>query len=161
MIYHDLSLDNRTHNSEIQLKVYLEQLELAEELDIPVIIHNRLSDDDLYKNIKKSKISKGVIHCYASNLKFANKILDLGLHISFTGLITFVKEIRKVVKEIPIDKIMIETDSPYLTPVPHRGKINEPYMVNFVAQEIAKIKNISFNQVAEITTNTAKEFFGI
>ena len=90
-----------------------------------------------------------------------NKLINLNFHLSFTGLITFVSELKKVVKDVPLEKIMIETDSPYLAPIPHRGKRNEPYMVKYVAEEIAKIKNISFNDVANQTSKTAKEFFGI
>ncbi len=148
-------------DSKIQRRIFREQLELARELDMPAIIHNRESDDDLLNDIKSSKITKGVIHCFASNLDFAYKILDLGLHISFTGMITFVKELQDVVKEIPLHKIMVETDSPYLAPIPHRGKRNEPYMVNFIAEEIAKIKGLTLEEVAETTTKTAKDFFGI
>ena len=148
-------------DSKIQRKIFREQLELARELDMPAIIHNRESDDDLLNDIKSSKITKGVIHCFASNLEFANKLLDIGLHISFTGMITFVKELQDVVKQIPLDKIMVETDSPYLAPIPHRGKRNEPYMVNFIAEEIAKIKGLTLEEVAKTTTKTARDFFGI
>ena len=148
-------------DSKIQRRIFREQLELARELDMPAIIHNRDSDDDLLNDIKSSKITKGVIHCFASNLEFANKLLDIGLHISFTGMITFVKELQDVVKQIPLDKIMVETDSPYLAPIPHRGKRNEPYMVNFIAEEIAKIKGLTLEEVANTTTKTARDFFGI
>ena len=96
-----------------QIKIFREQLELAKDLDMPAVIHNRESDDDLYKNIKESKINKGVIHCYSSDVKYANKLFDLGLLVSFTGIVTFSKSLQKVVKEIPLEKMMIETDSPY------------------------------------------------
>tara|TARA_Y100000588_G_C14231256_1_gene915386 strand:- start:1402 stop:2157 length:756 start_codon:yes stop_codon:yes gene_type:complete len=148
-------------DSKIQRKIFREQLDLAKELNMPAIIHNRNSDDDLFNDIKSSGIKKGVIHCFASNLEFANKILDLGLHISFTGMITFVKELQDVVNQIPLNKIMIETDAPYLAPIPYRGKRNEPYMVNFIAEEIAKIKGLTFKEVAKTTTKTARDFFGI
>jgi len=144
-----------------QIKVFREQLELAKDLDMPVIIHNRESDKDLYDNLKNSKINNGVIHCYSSDVKYANKIFDLGLLVSFTGILTFSKSLQAVVKEIPLEKMMIETDSPYLTPIPFRGKRNEPHMVSFVAEKIAEIKNISIDEVANVTTETAKNFFGI
>ena len=144
-----------------QIKIFEEQLELAKSLNMPCVIHNRESDNELIHSIKRTKNNNAVIHCFASNSKFANELIDLNLHLSFTGLITFVDELKKVVKNIPIDKIMVETDSPYLTPVPHRGKRNEPYMVKYVAEEIAKIKNISFEDVANQTTKTANTFFGI
>ncbi len=159
----EIGLDYYYEHSDkkIQIKVFREQLELAKELNMPTIIHNRESDDDLYHNIKESNINKGVIHCYSSDIKYANKLFELGLIVSFTGIITFSKKLQEVVKEIPMDKIMIETDSPYLTPIPFRGKRNEPYMVNYVAEKIAEIKNISVEEVAEITTKTAKDFFSI
>ncbi len=108
-----------------------------------------------------SKINNGVIHCYSINVKYANKIFDLGLLVSFTGILTFSKSLQEVVKEIPLEKMMIETDSPYLTPIPFRGKRNEPHMVSLVAEKIAEIKNISIDEVANVTTETAKNFFGI
>jgi len=144
-----------------QIRVFEEQLELAKSLDMPCIIHNRESDKELLESITKTKNSNGVIHCFASNLEFAQKLINLNFHLSFTGLITFVDELKEVVENIPLEKIMVETDSPYLTPVPHRGKRNEPYMVKYVAEEIAKIKNLSIDDVAIKTTQTAKEFFGI
>ena len=144
-----------------QIKVFREQLELAKDLDMPVVIHNRESDKDLYDNLKNSKINNGVIHCYSSDVKYANKIFDLGLLVSFTGILTFSKSLQAVVKEIPLEKMMIETDSPYLTPIPFRGKRNEPHMVSLVAEKIAEIKNISIDEVANVTTETAKNFFGI
>ena len=144
-----------------QLIVFNEQLELAKSLNAPVVIHNRLSDTDLLNSLKEKKISNGVIHCFASNSDFAKSIIQLGLHISFTGLITFVKELEKVVKEISIKNIMIETDSPYLTPIPNRGKTNEPYMVKYIAKKIATIKNIPLDDVIKQTTLTANNFFGI
>ena len=144
-----------------QIKVFEEQLELAKSLNMPCVIHNRESDKELIESIKNTNNNNGVIHCFASNLDLANKLLKLNFHLSFTGLITFVEELKEVVKNIPIEKMMVETDSPYLTPVPHRGKRNEPYMVKYVAKEIAKIKGISFDEVATKTSITAKKFFGI
>ena len=138
-----------------QIKVFEQQLELAKSLDIPCIIHNRESDKELLKSIKNVKNNKGVIH------SFAKKLINLNLYLSFTGLITFVEELKDVVKNVPIENIMIETDSPYLTPIPYRGKRNEPYMVKYVAEKIANIKNISANDVANQTSKTARNFFGI
>ena len=144
-----------------QITVFEEQLNLAKSLNIPCIIHNRESDKELLKSITKTKNNNGVIHCFASDLILAKELIKLNFYLSFTGLITFANELEDVIKNIPLEKIMIETDSPYLTPIPHRGKRNEPYMVKYVATEIAKIKNISFEDVANQTTKTAKVFFGI
>ena len=159
----EIGLDYFYNHSDkkIQLARFKEQLDLAKDLDLPAIIHNRESDSDLYNTLKISQLNKGVIHCFSSTLEFGNKILDLGLLLSFTGIVTFSDELKKVVKQIPLNKMMLETDSPYLTPKPFRGKRNEPYMVNFIAEEIAKIKNISKEEVADTTTQTAKDFFEI
>ena len=144
-----------------QIKIFNEQIELANHLSMPCVIHNRNSDKELLHSLKQQKIKKGVIHCFASNLKFAKELLNLNLFLSFTGLLTFNKQLENVVKEIPLEKIMIETDSPYLTPKPHRGKRNEPFMVKYVAQKIAEIKKISIEEVAHTTTKNAEEFFGL
>jgi len=148
-------------DKETQINIFEEQLLLAKSMNIPCIIHNRESDKELINSINKTKNNNGVIHCFASNLDFAKKLIKLGFHLSFTGLITFAEELKHVIENIPIEKIMVETDSPYLTPIPHRGKRNEPYMVKYIAMEIAKIKNISFEEVATKTTKTAKKFFDI
>lgn len=138
-----------------QKKIFREQLELAKELDLPVVVHCRDADEDLYNIISESKHSKGVIHCFASDTSFANKIIDLGFKISFTGMITFVKHLEKVVKNIDLKHLLIETDAPYLTPIPYRGKINQPAYVKQIAETIASIKNISLEEVDKITTENA------
>ena len=142
-----------------QRKVYSEQLEMARSLDIPAVVHCRESDDDILAGIKQSGHESGVIHCFASNLDFANSIINTGFCISFTGMITFIKELEEVVREVPLEKIMVETDSPYLTPIPHRGKKNEPAYVVHVAEKIAKLKEIGLEEVAEATTRTAYHLF--
>ena len=129
-----ISLYEAFTGKKTQIKVFKEQLELAKSLNMPVIVHSRNSDLDLLNCIKETNSSNGVVHCYASNIDFANKLFDIGYHISFTGLITFSEDLINVVKEVPLDKFMIETDSPYLTPVPKRGKRNEPYMVKYIGR---------------------------
>ena len=143
----------------IQKKIFMEQLELANELDLPAIVHCRESDDDLYNCIKDSKSHRGVIHCFVSNLEFAKKIIELGYLISFTGMITFVKSLEPVIKEINLSNIMIETDAPYLAPVPFRGKINQPAYVIEIAKKIAQIKKIELEEVVEQTTKNAYSLF--
>tara|TARA_B100000609_G_scaffold142426_1_gene114408 strand:+ start:822 stop:1580 length:759 start_codon:yes stop_codon:yes gene_type:complete len=139
----------------IQKKVFREQLELAKELDLPAVVHCRNADEDLYNIISESKHSKGVVHCFASDISFANKIIDLGFKISFTGMITFVKHLEIVIKAIDLKHLLIETDSPYLTPIPYRGKTNQPAYVKQIAKAIASIKNISIEEVDRITTENA------
>ena len=142
-----------------QKKIYREQLEMASSLDLPAVVHCRESDDDILSGIQQSGHKSGVIHCFTSDLCFANSILKTGFVISFTGIITFVKELEEVVKTIPLDKMMVETDSPYLSPKPHRGKKNEPAYVMHVAEKIANLKEISVEEVANATTETAYNLF--
>ena len=151
--YYDFS-DRKT-----QRKIYQEQLEMANSLDLPVVVHCRDSDDDVLTGILESSHSSGVIHCFASNLDFAEKILETGFYLSFTGMITFVEELEEVVREVPLDKMMVETDSPYLTPKPFRGKKNEPAYVLHIAEKIAQLKDISLEEVAESTTKIAYSLF--
>jgi TatD DNase family protein len=142
-----------------QKKIYREQLEMASSLDLPAVVHCRESDDDVLCGIQQSGHTSGVIHCFTSDLNFANAILQTGFCISFTGIITFVKELEEVVKTIPLDKMMVETDSPYLSPKPHRGKKNEPAYVMHVAEKIADLREISVEEVANATTETAYNLF--
>jgi TatD DNase family protein len=142
-----------------QRKVYHEQLEMADSLNLPAVVHCRQSDDDVLSGIQESGHKSGVIHCFASNLDFAEKIMETGFLISFTGIITFAKELEEVVHKIPLEKMMVETDSPYLTPRPYRGRQNEPAFVIHVAEKIAQLKKISLNEVAETTTDTAYNLF--
>ena len=148
-------------DKKIQTKVFQEQLELAKLTKKPAIIHNRMADDDIYRILKSTQSSNAVIHCFTGEYEFAKKILDLGLLLSFTGIVTFAKELESTIKKIPLNRIMLETDSPYLAPIPHRGKRNEPAMIKHIAEKIANIKNISIESVAVTTTKTAQEFFGI
>ena len=157
----EIGLDYHYKVSEIrdQKKVYQEQLEMAHSLDLPAVVHCRGSDDDILSGIQESGHESGVIHCFTGDLGFANSILKTGFCISFTGIITFVKELEEVVKEIPLNKMMVETDSPYLSPKPHRGKKNEPAFVVHVAEKIAALKGISLETVAEGTTKTTYHLF--
>lgn len=147
---------------EKQKELLIRHIGLAEKLDLPLIFHNRNSDDDFYKTVKDRKV-RGVVHCYTGDWSFAQKILGLGLMISFTGIVTFPKSefLLEVVKNISLDRVMVETDAPYLAPVPYRGKRAEPWMVKEVIKKIAKIKGLSFEEVDTKTSSNAKNFFGI
>ena len=142
-----------------QVTIYHEQLELAKSVNLPTVVHCRESDDKILTGIIESNNNYGVIHCFASTFTFSQKILNTGFHLSFTGLITFVKTLENVVKETPLSKMMIETDSPYLAPIPHRGKRNEPLYVKHVAEKIAEVKNKTVEDVVSQTTDNAKLFF--
>jgi len=129
---------------------------------VPVIIHTRDADEDTISIVKKYfGKTKFLIHCFTGNLDFAKNLLDLECLISFSGIITFKKstDLRNVVKYVPMEKMLIETDSPYLSPDPLRGKSNEPANVKIVAENIAIIKGISLDEVANLTTKNFKNFF--
>jgi len=106
---------------------------------------------------------RGVIHCFTGNYEAARAYLDLGFYLSFTGIITFknAEPLREVVRQVPLERMFVETDSPFLTPVPHRGKRNEPAYVRFVAETVAKIKGLELEEVARVTTNNVKDLFRI
>lgn len=150
--------------SEEEQKMWLPpQLELAKELDLPVVIHDRESRGECMQILKEHKISNGVVHCFSGSAETAKEFLKMGLHISFTGVITF-KNARRAIealKVIPMERLMIETDCPYMAPEPYRGKRNHSGYVFRVAEKIAEIKGMTFDEVAEITTNNAINFFGI
>ena len=124
---------------------------------LPLIIHTRNAREDTIKIMKEedAKSATGVMHCFTESYEMARKAIDLGFYISFSGIITFknADELRDTVKKIPIENILIETDSPYLAPVPKRGKLNEPSNVIYVAEKIAELKKIPIEKVAEITTS--------
>ncbi|EKD51649.1 MAG: YabD [uncultured bacterium] len=138
---------------------------LAGTVKKPLVVHDRDCGDECVDIIKNAGISdlKGVVHCFSGNLDLARKYLDLGFMISFTGIITFPKaqELRDVLKYVPLDRIMLETDAPFLTPHPHRGKKNQPAYVKYVAERMAEIKQISFEEVSRLTTQNAELFFGL
>ena len=147
---------------DVQQEVFRRQLNIAKSYDMPVIIHNRESDDDMIEILQEEQNGelKGVLHCFSSDLTMLHKALDLGFHVSFTGNITYKKSILdEIVRATPLDKIMIETDSPYMTPVPHRGKRNEPQFVRFIAQKIAEIHALNLEEIITMTSNNAKSLF--
>jgi len=144
---------------EIQKKCFEEQIELSKKLNIPVVIHNRESDEDLIEILNKYK-PRGVIHCFSGDIDFAEKIIKLNMMISFTGIVTFKNStLDEVIENIDCDNMMLETDSPYLTPHPFRGKRNEPQYVKLIAKKIAEIKNIPIEEVIEKTTKNAFKLF--
>ncbi|MTI61438.1 MAG: TatD family deoxyribonuclease [Firmicutes bacterium] len=161
----EIGLDYHYDNSprETQQEVFRKQLKLAHELSLPVVIHNREADRDCLSILKDEGVEQlgGIMHCFNSSLDFAWQILDLNLYIAFGGVITFKNagDLRDVVKSLPVDKIVIETDSPYLTPHPCRGKRNEPAYVKLVLEKIAEIKDIPAAELARITSDNAKKAY--
>ena len=150
---------------EVQINSFTEHIRLGRKHNLPVIIHVRDADEDMQTILREETAADipGVIHCFTGNYDTAVKYLDLGYYISFSGIITFKRseELRDAARKIPSDKILIETDSPYLAPVPHRGKPNEPSFVKHVADTLAEVRGVSFSEIAEITKSNAETLFRI
>lgn len=151
-----------TEPKEVQQERFKKQLELAEKLNKPVVIHTRDAMEDTVNILKEYPNITGVIHCYPGSLETAKQLVDR-FYLGIGGTLTFKnsKKAVEVVKDIPLDRIVIETDCPYLTPEPFRGKRNEPIYVEYVAKKIAEIKEISVEDVTKITTENAKKLYRI
>ena len=148
-------------NKEKQIELFEKQLKLAEKLNVPVVIHTRDATDDTLKILKKYKL-KGIIHCFTGSIETAKEYIKLGFNIGIGGVITFKNtNLKDTIKEIPIDKITLETDSPYLTPTPHRGEQNSPKYIPIIAEEIAKQKELSTKDVEKITTSNSISLFDL
>ena len=153
-----------TENKEMQKQAFIKQIDLANELNLPIVIHSRDASVDTIDIIKNHKVNKtGIFHCCQLNQEMIRQALDLGYYISFAGPITFknAKNAIPVVKMAPIDKILIETDSPYLSPEPLRGRRNDCRNVKYVAQKIAEIKEMALEDVAKQTYLNAMKIFNI
>ena len=150
---------------EIQHEVFARFLNLAREVKKPVMIHDRETGDDCINLIKQEGRGEliGQAHCFSGDWTLAQKYLDLGFYISVTGVITFPKanDLRDVIKKVPLDRLLVETDSPYLTPVPFRGKKNQPANVRYVVEALAQLRGISFKEMAKVTMENAGKLFGI
>ena len=158
----EMGLDYFRNISEplIQEKVFREQVKVAQDLNRPIIFHNREADSDIIKVLSDYPDVIGVAHCFSSNLETANALLEMGYYISFSGNLTFKNShLPEIAKEIPLERLLVETDSPYLSPEPHRGKKNEPSRVRFVAEKLAEIKKISFEDIAKHTHENASKLF--
>ncbi|MDN3698635.1 MULTISPECIES: TatD family hydrolase [Vibrio] len=149
--------------AELQKLRFEQQVELAVEVNKPLIIHTRNAREDTLSILKNGGADKcgGVIHCFTEDLKFAESAMELGFYISISGIVTFrqAKELKEVVAALPLERLLIETDSPYLAPVPHRGKENQPAYVVEVASYIAQLKGASLSSVAEKTTKNYHDLF--
>ena len=162
----EIGLDYYYDNSprELQMEYFIKQIELANKLSLPIIIHSRDASMETYEILKEHKKDIGcVLHCFSQSLEMAELYLKIGCHLSFAGPLTFKKssKLKEVARNIPLDKIFIETDSPYLTPEPYRGRRNDPSKVRYVAEELSKLRAISVDKIAETTMNNAIEFFDI
>ena len=148
-----------------QAQVFEAQLVAAARLQLPVVIHNRDADEDVLAILEKhgKKLAGGVFHCFGGSPQIAERVLNLGFHLGFTGIVTFKNalELQEIARTCPLDRILIETDAPYLAPMPHRGRMNEPSFVPFVAGKIGELRGLSREEIGVITTRNAQQLFGI
>ncbi|WP_196598197.1 TatD family hydrolase [Pectinatus frisingensis] len=152
----------RTDNKDVQKKVFIKQLDLARQLHLPVSIHARDAHADLMQVLKtEGRGVRGVIHCYSGSWEMAEELFNMGWYIGADGPLTFknAAKLPEIIRKMPMEKLLLETDCPYLAPAPQRGKRNEPAFVKYTAQKVAEIRNMQFVQVAEITTINAKNLF--
>lgn len=152
-----------TKEHEALQKTFFEhQIVLARKHACPLIVHSRSAPEDTVSMLKANPHDKVIIHCFTESLSMAKDCLDLGAYISFSGIISFknATELKEVVKYVPLDRMLVETDSPYLAPVPHRGHENQPAYVYYVAQAVAELKSTTIDEVASKTTHNFKTLFG-
>jgi len=151
---------------EIQLDYFRRQIELARSRSLPFIVHCREAEADVVTVLRDEAASgslKGVMHSFCGSEETLQVALEVGLHISFAGMVTFKKNesLRQLAKDIPLDRLLVETDSPYLAPLPHRGKRNEPSFVKHTAESLAEAHGMTLNEIAAITTDNARRLFGL
>lgn len=148
---------------EEQKIVLRKQLEIAEKAQMPVIIHDREAHEDTFNILQDYKLKDVIFHCFSGNAEFAQKCIDKGYYIAIGGVVTFknAKDLKEAAKIVPLEKLLLETDCPYLAPVPFRGKLNSPAYLKYIAQEIAIIKNIDVEEIKKYTTQNAKKVFNI
>jgi TatD DNase family protein len=150
---------------DVQQAVFRRQIQLAKRLDLPIIIHNREATEDVVTILEEEGASEvgGIMHCFSGSPETAQRCLDMNFYISLGGPVTFKNAVKpkEVAKEVPLERLLIETDCPYLAPHPYRGKRNEPSYVKLVAEQIAELKGVSFEEVAKATTENANRLFRI
>lgn len=159
----DYHWDTAPH--EIQKDVFRKQIHLAKSVNLPITIHNRESTEDVYQILKEEDVRDigGIMHSFNLNPSWAKKFLDLGMHLSYNGIMTFknAEEVRESAEMTPKDRLLVETDAPYLSPEPKRGKRNEPAYVHYVVKRLAEVRGTSFEEMAELTSQNARNLFNI
>lgn len=164
-VYDDAHPDHPGATRARQAQVFEAQLVAAARLQLPVIIHNRDADEDVLAILRKHrpKLAGGVFHCFGGDWALAQRVLELDFHLGFTGIVTFknAPELQEVAAKCPLERMLIETDAPYLAPVPHRGQTNEPSFVPFVAQKIAELRGVEREEIGRFTTENARQLFGL
>lgn len=148
---------------EVQQAVFRAQMKLAEELELPVVIHDREAHEDTLKILKEFPKVKGVLHCFSGSVEFARECLKLGYYIGFTGVVTFknAKKIIDVAKEVSIDRMLVETDAPYMAPTPYRGKRNQSDYIKYVIEKLAEVRETTPEEISAKTIENTKRLFGI
>lgn len=148
---------------EVQARVFRRQIAIAKEMNLPISIHTRDAIEDTYQILKEEDIRDigGIMHSFSGDPEWMKRFLDLGMHISLSGVVTFKKalEVQEVAKEVPLERLLVETDAPYLAPVPYRGKRNEPGYTRYVVEKIAELRNLPVTEIAAQTTNNAHRLF--
>lgn len=158
-----LDYHNNGAPKEVQQQWFKRQLIMAKELSMPYIIHDRDAHGDTLAILKEIGYFNGVMHCFSGSAEMAKEVVNLGMMVSFAGPVTFknAPKTKEAARAVPTERLMVETDSPYLSPEPHRGKRNDSSRVRFVVEEIARLHEMEFEELARITTENGKRFFGI
>ncbi|OJG14480.1 TatD family hydrolase [Enterococcus canintestini] len=150
---------------DVQEKVFRRQIAIAKEMKLPISIHTRDAIEDTYRILKDERIQDigGIMHSFSGSGEWAKRFLDLGMHISFSGVVTFKKalDVQEAASIVPLDRLLVETDAPYLAPVPYRGKRNEPGYTRYVVEKIAELRKLPFEEVATVTRENAHRLFRI
>ncbi len=148
---------------DLQKEVFIKQIKMAKRLKLPIAVHDREAHKDCFDILKENKAERVLFHCFSGSVEFMKECVKQGWYIALGGVVTFKNAVKMkdVAREIPLDRLVLETDSPYLTPVPFRGKPNKPAYVRYVAEEIAKIREIPSEELIDITTTNAERFFEI
>ena len=148
---------------DLQKEVFIKQIKMAKRLNLPIVVHDREAHKDCFDILKDEQAENVLFHCFSGSVEFMKECVKQGWYIAIGGVVTFKNAVKMkdVAREVPLDRLVLETDSPYLTPVPFRGKPNKPAYVKYVAEEIAKIREMSYEEIADITTTNAERFFGI
>jgi len=157
----DLHWDKTTF--EIQKIAFKQQIEWAKDLDVPIVIHSRSSTEEVIEVLQEMKDDKlrGIFHCFGGSVEEGQRIIDLGFYLGIGGVVTFKNAgLDKTIAQLPLERLVLETDAPYLSPVPYRGKRNETAYLRLIAEKIAAVKRLSFSEVEEVTTRNAKNIFG-
>ena len=148
---------------DLQKEVFIKQIQMAKRLDLPIVVHDREAHKDCFDILKEQGAERVLFHCFSGSVEFMRECVKEGWYIALGGVVTFKNAVKMkdVAREVPLDRLVLETDSPYLTPVPYRGKPNKPAYVKYVAEEISKLRDLPLEELIDITTTNAEGFFGI